>query len=232
MQRRRRSIARTLTPPRKTLLVCCHPDFGKKSPLCGAFFIGEESADTFGSITKATPPVTLPSRLRTLVRMTDFAAIFRDHWDDVQRFSLYLCGDHAESEDLASEAFLRAWMSTRPVRLATVRAYLFVIVRNLHRDRLRRGARSRPLDRTLPEPRRGPDALAADRDSLRRVLAAMQQLTEPDRALLALAALGSISHDQIAAALDISVSAAKVRIHRARLKLNIALQSNRLRNEP
>jgi DNA-directed RNA polymerase specialized sigma24 family protein len=37
-------------------------------------------------------------------------------------------------------------------------------------------------------------------------------------------------HDQIAAALNISVSAVKVRVHRARLKLNVALQENHPRN--
>ena len=70
--------------------------------------------------------------------MTDFSAIYKRHWPEVLRFSLYLCGNQAEAEDLTSEAFLRAWTSTRPIRSGTVQAYLFVIVRNLHRDRWRR----------------------------------------------------------------------------------------------
>jgi RNA polymerase sigma-70 factor (ECF subfamily) len=182
------------------------------------------------SIAETGLRVTPSPRFRILAEVTDFTAIYRHHWPDVQRFSLYLCGDHAEAEDLASEAFLRAWTSTRPVRLGTVRAYLFVIVRNLYRDRLRRKAPAESINGALREPRPGPDTFAADRDSLGQVLAAMQQLPEPDRAVLGMAALGSMPHDQIAAALNISVSAVKVRVHRARLKLNVALQENHPRN--
>lgn len=164
--------------------------------------------------------------------MTDFAAIFSRHWADVQRFSLYLCGDHAESEDLASEAFLRAWRSADPVRTGTVKAYLFVIVRNLYRDRLRHKRRTEPLNGALHESRPGPASIAADREALDQVLAAMQQLSEPDRAVLGMAALASMPYDQIATAFEVSVPAIKVRVHRARLKLNIILQSKHARNTP
>ncbi len=164
--------------------------------------------------------------------MTDFEEIFRRHWPDVQEFSLYLCCDRAESEDLASEVFLRAWASTKPIHLGTVNTYLFVIVRNLYRDRLRRGTRSRRLHDSYDDPCPGPDTAAADRGELERTLAAMQQLSEDERAILAMSAFAAMPHDLIAAALEISLSAVKVRIHRARLKLHIALDQVRPRDTP
>jgi len=159
--------------------------------------------------------------------MPDFTELFRRHWPDVLRFSVYLCGNDALAEDLASEAFLRAWTSTQPIRVATVKAYLFVIVRNLYRDRLRRRVRAgAPADGIL-SPRPGPDTIAADRAELDRVVSAMQLLPEADRAILAMAAFSSMPHDVIGAALDLSVPAVKVRIHRARLKLGVTLQQRR-----
>src|SRR6187549_1637134 len=120
--------------------------------------------------------------------MPDFATLFHRHWPDVLRFSVFLCGNEAEAEDLAAEAFLRAWTSTKPIRVGTVKSYLFMIVRNLYRDRLRRRAAAGAPNDSLPSPHPGPDAAACDRAELDRVVAAMQLLPESDRAILAMSA--------------------------------------------
>src|SRR3954470_20301221 len=157
--------------------------------------------------------------------MTDFGGIYRRYSPDVFRFALYLCGNEAEAQDLTAEAFLRAWVSTRPVRVGTVKAYLFMIVRNLRRDHAPREARHKgsAVSAEVPDRRPGPVATASRRDELRRVLAALQQLAEADRAVLVLCAFERMSHAAIAEALGLSVSAVKVRVHRARLKLAAAL---------
>ena len=157
--------------------------------------------------------------------MTDFDSLYRRYWPDVLRFSLYLCGDAAEAEDLTAEAFVRAWTSTRPIRVGTVKAYLFLIVRNLYRDRLRRTRRRRDehLDERVPDRRPGPEVAAANRGELERVLAALQQLEESDRAVLVMAAFDDMPYDAIAAAMGLSVAAVKVRVYRARLRLSAAL---------
>ncbi len=155
--------------------------------------------------------------------MTAFSDIYRRHWADVLRFSLYLCGNHAEAEDLTSEAFLRAWTSTTPVLAGTVRAYLFAIVRNLCRDRWRRRTANEPLNDSLPAPSPCPHAAAEIRSELDCTLTALQRLPEPDREILAMALL--MPYEQIAAATGLSVSAIKVRIHRARIRLHSALEA-------
>lgn len=157
--------------------------------------------------------------------MSDFDTIHRRYCSDVLRFAFYLCGDHSEAEDLCATAFLRAWMSTAPVRVGTVRAYLFVITRNLYRDRQRRRlaeahARDAPLDESLTDPRPDPAAAAAARCDLDRVIRALQKLNENDRAIVGMSAFQDMSHADIAAALELSLSAVKVRLHRARLRLS------------
>jgi RNA polymerase sigma-70 factor (ECF subfamily) len=54
---------------------------------------------------------------------------------------------------------------------------------------------------------------------LRTVLAAMQQLPEIDRAALLMRGEDDMPYEEIARALGISAGAARVKIHRARLKL-------------
>jgi RNA polymerase sigma-70 factor (ECF subfamily) len=51
------------------------------------------------------------------------------------------------------------------------------------------------------------------------VLSWMQRLPEIDRAALVMRAQGELSYEAIAAALGLSVPAARVKVHRARLKL-------------
>jgi len=157
--------------------------------------------------------------------MIDFDTMYRRHSPEVLRFSLYLCGEASEAEDLCAAAFLRAWMSTAPVRVGTVRAYLFVIARNLYRDRQRRRlgrahAREGPLDESVPDPRPDPGAAAEARSDLDRVIRALQKLDENDRAIVGMSAFQEMSHADIAAALELSLSAVKVRLHRARLRLS------------
>ena len=161
--------------------------------------------------------------------MLDFDTIYRRHWPDVLRFSTYLCGNTAEAEDLAATTFLRALTSTRPVRLPSIKAYLFVVARNLYRDDLRRLAtrRSHELTDTHPDPHGGPSGPLEQREELATTLAALQRLREEDREVLSITAFDELPQAEIAAALGVSVSTIKVRIHRARMRLHEILNEQR-----
>ena len=73
--------------------------------------------------------------------MDGFQERYDRHWRDVYRFALFLCGNPAQAEDLASDTFMRAWTSRGPIREPTVRAYPLTITRNLWRDLKRRDVR-------------------------------------------------------------------------------------------
>ena len=105
------------------------------------------------------------------------------------------------------------------MRVATVKAYLFAIVRNLHRQGFRVRRREVPLDPTLPDSSPNPEMYATGQDQLRWVLDRLRQLPETDRAALLMRIQHEMSYEEIAAVLRLSVAATKVRIHRARLKL-------------
>ena len=71
------------------------------------------------------------------VRATSFAELYGAYAREVYRFSLYLSGDAALAQDITSETFLRVWLAEQPVRLGSVKAWLFVIARNLYLQELR-----------------------------------------------------------------------------------------------
>lgn len=151
--------------------------------------------------------------------MTDFEALYARYARDVYRFALYLSGNSAQAEDIASETFVRIWTVRDTVRTASVRAYLFTIARNLHNDGRRRQARHTGLSEFLLDPGPDPETEAQDRQALATVLRALQQIPEIDRAALLMRAQDGLPYEEIARALGLSLAAVKVKVHRARLRL-------------
>jgi RNA polymerase sigma-70 factor (ECF subfamily) len=172
---------------------------------------------------QADRPVTFARFPRILLSVDepDFAAFYERYARDVYRFSLYLSGDFALAEDLTAETFARAWVARERIRVGTVKAYLLMIARNLYRD-----VRRRHIESCLPENfdvadrTPGPDVAAQARDELRQALWALARIPEHEREVLLMATVEGLSHQAIALALDLSVEAVKVRVHRARVRLN------------
>ncbi len=151
--------------------------------------------------------------------MTDLGELYRRYSQDVFRFAFWLSGDRSEAEDITSETFVRAWAGAEDLRMSTVKAYLVAIARNLFLQQRRRSSRHRELDASLPDPSPGPDWQIEQQDELRAVLARLQTLPEADRAALLMHAELELPYEEIARVLGLSVSAVKVRVHRARIKL-------------
>ena len=149
----------------------------------------------------------------------DFSGLYERYAQDVYRFALYLCGDPALAEDIAAETFVRAWVTPETIRVGTVKAYLFMIARNLYRAGLKREARQVDMGDWLPDPQPGPEAVSSQRAELHAVLRALQQLPEIDRAVLLMHVQDELPYAEIGAALGLSVAAIKVKVHRARLAL-------------
>ena len=151
--------------------------------------------------------------------MNGFGALYTKYAQDVYHFALYLSGEREEAEDITSETFVRAWASSETIRVATVRGYLFTIARNLFLQRLRKKSRHVALDENLHDPQASPYVQFEQKAELQAVLAGLQKLPEIDRAALLMRAFDEMPYEEIAQALGISLSAVKVKIHRARLAL-------------
>ena len=150
--------------------------------------------------------------------------IWQQHSGAVRQFALHLTGDRSDADDLTSEAFVRLMTTSSPIRTETVRGYLFVIVRNLHRRRHRDPGRFVELIEQATDAE-GPDAQVAHRQQAQRVRQALARLPDVDRAALLMRMDGELSYEDIGAALNIASGAARVRVHRARRKLLEQLQA-------
>jgi RNA polymerase sigma factor (sigma-70 family) len=152
--------------------------------------------------------------------ITDFHSVYERYSQDVYRFACFLTADSALAEEITQETFVRAWATPGKIRVGTVKAYLFMIARNLYRAELKRGSRRVALDDSIAD--RSPDVQRASdaRFELDEALRALQSLPEIDRATLLMHAQEGMAHAEIAAALGLSVAAVKVKVHRARIKLN------------
>jgi RNA polymerase sigma-70 factor, ECF subfamily len=151
--------------------------------------------------------------------MLDFDSLYREFAPRVYRFVLGLSGDRGVAEDVTAETFVRVWATRDRVRHETVRAFLFTIARNLWLQGIRSKWRHRELDVADADPSPGPDVQAADRIELDRAFKALAALDPADRAAILMRAREEMSYEEIAQSLGITVSAAKVRVHRARKKL-------------
>jgi RNA polymerase sigma-70 factor (ECF subfamily) len=171
----------------------------------------------------ALPIAVTFSPMRDIVSMNDRSTTFHELYaryaDDVYRFAHWLSGNPDDAKDITSETFVRAFTGPNEPRLESVKAYLFTIARNLHRKQWRRVSRHEPLEEGMPDSATSPDEAAANRDEFQRTLAAMHTLPEIDRTVLLLRAEDELSYEDIAAVTGLSVTAAKVKVFRARAKL-------------
>ena len=163
--------------------------------------------------------------------MIDFESLYERHAPAVFRFALSLSGNRALAEDITSETFIRVWTARERVDLATVAGYLLTIARHLYLQGALSDRRRGPLPGDPIDSHPGPHAQAEGRAELDAVLADLQSLPELDRAALLMRVEDQMPYEEIAAALRITPGTAKVKVHRARLKL-AALRLARGRTAP
>jgi RNA polymerase sigma-70 factor (ECF subfamily) len=151
--------------------------------------------------------------------MTDIENLYERYAGDVRRFALYLSGDVVMADEITSDTFVRAWIAAERIRQPTVKSYLFTIARNAYIDLWRRAARQTQLDKNMPDTRISPQTQMELTAEVCAVLAALQQLPEMDRTVLLMRVLDGMPYEEIAETLRIPMVTAKVKVHRARLKL-------------
>jgi RNA polymerase sigma-70 factor (ECF subfamily) len=161
-----------------------------------------------------------------------FHDLYERYAPDVHRFAFWLSGNSAEAEDITSETFVRAWAGRSKIRTETVKAYLFAIARNLFLQQQRHQKQQVELEQaeTIATAERPADTVERRQD-WEKVARQLQILPESDRAALILRAQYEMPYAEIARVLGISLSAAKVKVHRARLKLTAVRAAEEVENQ-
>ena len=145
---------------------------------------------------------------------------------DAYALALRLTGNTEDARDVVQEAYLRAYRSVGRFRgEALFSTWLYRIVANCATTHLSRGNRHRhdqlgPHDDVVDARPDNDPALQGDLADLRASLdAAICDLPPRLRSVVVLRDLYDLPHEAIADELGISVTAAKVRLHRARRRL-------------
>jgi RNA polymerase sigma-70 factor (ECF subfamily) len=141
--------------------------------------------------------------------------------------ALRMTGDPEDARDVTQDAYLRAYRSLDRFRGdAQFTTWLYRITANCASTSMKRRRRHRHEElgtegAELVDLRHDVDPeLRADASELRgRVLDALDRLPAKLRAVVVLRDVYELSHEAIATELGISTTAAKVRLHRARLRL-------------
>lgn len=138
-----------------------------------------------------------------------------------------------DADDLTAMAFMEAWRRRSSVRFVdgSLLPWLVVTARNVARNAVRAQRRYSRFLENLPPAPPGPDPLAVvqDENSVEHILRlALDDARPVDGDLLAMTALEGFTVQEAAAALGMSETAAKSRLHRFRSRLRTVLSTDLL----
>ena len=160
-----------------------------------------------------------------------FAELVQRYQDPVYGMTLRFVRSAGDAEDLAQEAFLRAYRGLDGFKGdARFSTWLYRITWNLCADWLRRkrksGRASLSTDDAsgVPDSRVGLEEQVLEAEERREVRRALDRLDEKYRGVLILLYYQKLTYEQIAAILDVPVKTVETRLYRARKLLKERLQ--------
>ncbi len=162
-----------------------------------------------------------------------FAALVREHGNEVYTLARRLVGDPHLAADVAQETLIRAWKALPKFRGdAALSTWLHRITVNTawtHKKRARRHSGyslDEVADTAAPMTVDHPEMAGEIQELRGRLRQALDTLPEAQRQVVVMKDVYDWSHAEIAEAMGISVSAAKVRLHRARARLARYLEAS------
>jgi RNA polymerase sigma-70 factor (ECF subfamily) len=164
-----------------------------------------------------------------LSQTTQFNRIYERHHRLVLAYCLRRTSEH-DAYDATSEVFSVAWRRLGDIPSGDKElAWLYGVARKVLSRQWRSAGRFRKLvDKVASQPpRTAPDVatVVVRKAEYDQVLDAATSLRPPDQEILRLAAWEGLPHSDIAAILEISVTAVDQRLHRAKKRLATAYES-------
>jgi RNA polymerase sigma-70 factor (ECF subfamily) len=156
-----------------------------------------------------------------------FEELYRANVGRVYALCLRMAGDPTLAEELAQEAFVRAWQKLGSFRGASAfSTWLHRVTVNVvlghRRSTIRREARVRPLGDDFPRDVAGRETGTAESIDLERAISA---LPDGARKVFVLHDVEGFRHHEVSKLMGIAVGTSKAQLHRARKLLRKALTS-------
>ena len=161
-----------------------------------------------------------------------FEDLVRAHEKTVYNLALRMTGNPQDAEDMAQEAFLKAYRSLPEFRgESKFSVWLYRIVSNVCLDHLRRQSRRPAVSLTtedeegeaqqwdVPDESLSPERLLEQKLTREAVQKGLRQLPEEQRQILLLREIKGLSYEEIGDILELEPGTVKSRIFRARKRL-------------
>ena len=172
-----------------------------------------------------------------------FSFLVEKYKNLVYRLSLRMTQNYQDSEDIAQEAFLKAYHNLHQYNPSfSFSSWLYKITLNIIRDRMRKKDLSKispfqqedPEDLTKANPiypdqnnlAANPEEWQLQQESKQNLQSAINNLPLVHREIIILRHLQNLSYYEIAKILHIPLNSVKVRLHRARTQLKSLLNKN------
>ena len=163
------------------------------------------------------------------------------HQQQVFAVALRMLGNHSEAQEVAQDAFVRAFRGLGGFRRdAKLSTWLVSITMNLCRNRRRWWARQRlfivgsvdsalqteegAVEFDVADPSPGPAHAAQQQERSQQIHQALQRLDEAHRSVVVLRDLEGCSYEEIAQMVGCQIGTVKSRLSRARLQLRALLK--------
>ncbi|MFO7975906.1 MAG: RNA polymerase sigma factor [Candidatus Hydrogenedentota bacterium] len=155
-----------------------------------------------------------------------FSELARRHEQTVYNLALRFMRNPSLAEDMAQEAFLKAYQKLRKFRGdARFSTWLYRIVCNVCLSELQKRKRRRALSAgTEAEPSRTPDTTAAQADEAELIRRCVAQLPKRYAEAITLYYLQGCSYDEVAEIMEVPQGTIKTWMHRARKRLRDIVQ--------
>ena len=157
--------------------------------------------------------------------MEKFEAVYREYFRDVELYLLALCRDEPLAAELCSQVFFTALEQYPRFRgECHVRTWLCAIGRNLYLSHLRKTGRELPLEEKLIDNGVSVEERLEDKEEAMRIHKVLHSLPEPYKEVFSLRVFGQLSFAQIGEVFSKTANWACVTYHRAKLKIQEAIQ--------
>jgi RNA polymerase sigma factor (sigma-70 family) len=161
---------------------------------------------------------------------TSFESVVSEHGPLIRRIARSYELNRALVDEIVQDIYLALWEALPRFRGdATLRTFVVRVAHNraiAHVAKEARRPRTVELDEALPDPATTPDQAAESDEARSRLEQAVARLPLGQRLVVTLA-LEGFSPDEVAQVLGIGVSAASVRLHRAKTQLQQLLREGR-----
>ena len=153
--------------------------------------------------------------------MTEFEAIYRNYFRDVELYLRAVCKDALLAEELTEQVFFQALKALPKFRGdCDIRTWLCAMGRNCYLSHLRRTKQTEDVDELqIPDPGKTIEECISDKQQALAIHRVLHDLPEPYKEVFSLRVFGQLSFGDIGGLFGRTANWACVTYHRARQKI-------------